>query len=64
MARQRTSPYLSGVTSRLWQFIPVAPEVAVGARAAQATLALEDHAPTAAAPVLALISRLPLLFDE
>jgi bifunctional non-homologous end joining protein LigD len=67
MARQRTSPYLSGVRSRLWQFIPVEPVVAAGgsgARAAQATLALEDHAPTAAAPVLALISRLPLLFDE
>jgi bifunctional non-homologous end joining protein LigD len=64
MARERTSPYLPGVTSRLWQFIPVAPAVAAGARAAQATLALEDHAPTAAAPVLALISRLPLLFDE
>jgi bifunctional non-homologous end joining protein LigD len=67
MARQRTSPYLPGVTSRLWQFIPVAPAVAVGAPGAAATqevLALEDHAPTAAAPVLALISRLPLLFDE
>jgi bifunctional non-homologous end joining protein LigD len=64
MARQRTSPYLSGVTSRLWRFVPVAPVIAAGARAAQATLALEDHAPTAAAPVLALISRLPLLFDE
>jgi bifunctional non-homologous end joining protein LigD len=64
MARQRTSPYLSGVTSRLWRFVSVAPVIAAGARAAQATLALEDHAPTAAAPVLALISRLPLLFDE
>jgi len=64
MARQRTSPYLSGVTSRLWRFVPAAPVIANGARAAQATLALEDHAPTAAAPVLALISRLPLLFDE
>jgi bifunctional non-homologous end joining protein LigD len=64
MARQRTSPYLSGVTSRLWRFVPVAPAVAAGARAAQATLALEDHSPTAAAPVLALISRLPLMFDE
>jgi bifunctional non-homologous end joining protein LigD len=64
MARQRTSPYLAGVTSRLWRFVPVAPLVAAGARAAQVTLALEDHAPTAAAPVLALISRLPLLFDE
>jgi len=63
-ARERTSPYLAGVTSSLWQFIPVAPAPATGARAAQATLALEDHAPTAAAPVLALISRLPLLFDE
>jgi bifunctional non-homologous end joining protein LigD len=64
MARQRTSPYLPGIVSRLWRFVPVAPVVAAGARAAQATLALEDHAPTAAAPVLALISRLPLLFDE
>jgi bifunctional non-homologous end joining protein LigD len=69
MARQRTSPYLAGVTSRLWQFIPVVPVAApgagaMGARAAQEPLALEDQAPTAAAPVLALISRLPLLFDE
>ena len=64
MARQRTSPYLAGVKSRLWRFVPVAPAPAGGARTAQATLPLEDHAPTAAAPVLALISRLPLLFDE
>ena len=64
MARQRTSPYLAGVKSRLWRFVPVAPAPEAGARTAQATLALEDHAPTAAAPVLALISRLPLLFDE
>jgi bifunctional non-homologous end joining protein LigD len=72
MARQRTSPYLSGVTSRLWQFIPVVPVGAAGAAGgragagavAQEVLALEDRAPTAAAPVLALISRLPLLFDE
>lgn len=66
LARERTSPYLPGVTSRLWQFIPVA-SVDPAARPAQATLALEiheDHAPTAAAPVLALIGRLPLLFDE
>jgi bifunctional non-homologous end joining protein LigD len=64
LARQRTSPYLSGVTSRLWRFVPVAPAIAAGKRSAQATLALDDHPPTAAAPVLALISRLPLLFDE
>ena len=64
MARQRTSPYLPGALSSLWQFIPVAQAVDSRGRPAQSTLALEDHAPTAAAPVLALISRLPLLFDE
>jgi bifunctional non-homologous end joining protein LigD len=64
MARDRTSPYLAGVTSPLWRFVPIAPSISPGKSAAQATLALEDHAPTAAAPVLALISRLPLLFDE
>jgi bifunctional non-homologous end joining protein LigD len=64
MARQRTSPYLAGVTSRLWRFVPVAPATGRAARAAQATLALEEHAATAAAPVIALIRRLPLLFDE
>ena len=68
LARQRTSPYLPGVVSRLWQLVPVvpiAPRAAADGEpaAAQATLALEDQ-PTAAAPVLALISRLPLLFDE
>ena len=66
LARERTSPYLPGVTSRLWQFIPVA-RVDPAARPAQAALNLDmhdEHAPTAAAPVLALISRLPLLFDE
>jgi bifunctional non-homologous end joining protein LigD len=64
LARQRTSPYLSGVTSRLWQFVPVVP--ATGSSRAQRTLDLQDPAAasTAAAPVLALISRLPLLFDE
>ena len=25
MARQRTSPYLSGVRSRLWRFVPASP---------------------------------------
>jgi bifunctional non-homologous end joining protein LigD len=64
LARQRTSPYLSGVTSRLWRFVPVAPAPPTGATIAQPTLELDDHSATAAAPVLALISRLPLLFDE
>ncbi len=67
MARERMSPYLSGVRSRLWRYVPIAPSpVASGGRpaAAQSTFALEDHDPTAAAPVIALIRRLPLLFDE
>ncbi|MGE5155900.1 MAG: hypothetical protein ACM3JP_00190, partial [Betaproteobacteria bacterium] len=64
MARQRSSPYLPGVRSRLWRYVaagaPMAgtPEAAIdGARA-------QDPSPVAAAPVLALISRLPLPFDE
>lgn len=64
MARQRTSPYLSGVTSRLWRFVPVAPEAGRAARGAHATLALDEPSAAAAAPVMALIRRLPLLFDE
>ncbi|HEX5825310.1 MAG TPA: hypothetical protein VFY18_12710 [Candidatus Limnocylindrales bacterium] len=68
MARQRTSPYLAGVRSRLWRFIPASPlaadqpvpidSLAVARRDA------EDLQATAAAPVVALIRRLPLLFDE
>src|SRR3954447_12496136 len=34
MARQRTSPYLSGVRSRLWRFVPVAPGTAAEVAAA------------------------------
>ncbi|HET7703474.1 MAG TPA: hypothetical protein VFK35_08745 [Candidatus Limnocylindrales bacterium] len=65
MARQRTSPYLSGVTSRLWRFVPVAPQAGRTARAASTAPAADDHsAAAAAAPVIALIRRLPLLFDE
>jgi bifunctional non-homologous end joining protein LigD len=59
LARQRTSPYLPGVTSRLWRSVPVA---AAGRRPPSATAA--DDVPGAAAPVIALIRRLPLLFDE
>ena len=61
LARQRTSPYLPGVTSRLWRYVPVAP---AGKRAAPAAASGEEGADTAAAPVIALIRRLPLLFDE
>ena len=54
LARQRMSPYLPGVRSRLWRFVAATPGSAVtddGSPGAQ---------PIAAAPVLALISRLPL----
>jgi bifunctional non-homologous end joining protein LigD len=61
LARQRTSPYLPGITSRLWRYVPV---VAAGKRAAVAPAAGDETADTAAAPVIALIRRLPLLFDE
>ncbi len=58
MARQRTSPYLSGVRSRLWRFI------AAGNRPAVEEVAAEPADGPANAPVIALIRRLPLLFDE
>lgn len=57
LARQRQSPYFPGVRSRLWRFIPAtATEGAMADEGAEPLLL-----PTAAtAPVLALISRLPL----
>ena len=63
LARQRTSPYLPGTKSRLWRFVATAPSQP----AANGELGLEreNGAQTAAAaPVVALIRRLPLLFDE
>jgi bifunctional non-homologous end joining protein LigD len=65
MARQRSSPYLPGVRSRLWRLIETHPAGrrrrvdSVGARA-EATAA---EGP-ASGPVLALISRLPLLDED
>lgn len=61
MARQRSSPYLPGVRSRLWRFIPCS---ASAATIAAADTLDEDSTATAAAPVVALIRRLPLLFEE
>ncbi len=56
MARQRLGPYLPGVRSRLWRFIP-----AVAGTVPAADLADAPEEPTSAtAPVLALLSRLPL----
>ncbi len=65
LARQRTGPYLPGIRSRLWRFIAAKPGAAgPGAGAVGeggATTAADAPVPaTAAAPVLALISRLPL----
>lgn len=62
MARSRRSPYLPGVRSRLWRFVP-ATAPAAGQAAPPEGEPTEDGsaAPSAAsAPVLALISRLPL----
>jgi bifunctional non-homologous end joining protein LigD len=67
MARQRTSPYLSGIRSRLWRFIPAIRSTKKARRVADRGAAgdsLEPPAGAANAPVLALISRLPLPFLE
>ena len=58
MARQRQGPYLAGVRSRLWRFIPAD----AGAVAASELVdALDEPAAmSATAPVLAMLSRLPL----
>lgn len=57
LARQRSSPYLPGVRSRLWRFV----EATRGASTpGPLTEAEVGAATTAAAPVLAMISRLPL----
>jgi len=62
MARQRSSPYLPGIKSRLWRFIPT---LAPGAVMLPVGEAAESEGPTgASAPVVALIRRLPLLFEE
>jgi bifunctional non-homologous end joining protein LigD len=69
MARQRTSPYLPGVRSRLWRFIEARPAAARGGAAGEpgaspAAAALPLAEGPASGPVLALISRLPLLDEE
>ena len=63
MARQRTSPYLPGIRSRLWRFVPTLAGGTAGQ--AEASADAETEGPVAAsAPVVALIRRLPLLFEE
>ena len=70
MARQRSSPYLPGVRSRLWRFIAAGNEATLidPAGAALPTDGEDgvqgEPATAASAPVVALIRRLPLLFDD
>jgi bifunctional non-homologous end joining protein LigD len=59
MARQRQGPYLPGLRSRLWRFIP-----AIAGTVPASELANAPEEPTSAtAPVLAMLSRLPLEDD-
>jgi bifunctional non-homologous end joining protein LigD len=58
LARQRSSPYLPGTRSRLWRF--VAARSGAGAVAKPGMDGASGDGVAASAPVLALISRLPL----
>jgi bifunctional non-homologous end joining protein LigD len=68
LARQRSSPYLPGVRSRLWRFIAVSENAVAGTGGAPEVDAIAESSSGAhaagAAPVLALIRRLPLGLDE
>jgi ATP-dependent DNA ligase len=61
MARQRQGPYLPGVRSRLWRSIPAQAGAIPAADLADAPD--EPAAASATAPVLQLLSRLPLDVD-
>ena len=65
-ARQRTSPYLPGVRSRLWRSVAVGGATSARADAAAMAAATDIAGDTAGRSehVLALIRRLPLEFDE
>lgn len=58
LARQRQGPYLPGIRSRLWRFIPAHPGEVPAAELAAAPE--EPAGLSGAAPVLAMLSRLPL----
>ena len=64
MARQRSSPYLPGVRSRLWRFVPTLAPGAVAVPAGESSEAEATTEIAASAPVVALIRRLPLLFED
>ena len=71
-ARQRSSPYLPGIRSRLWRSVAIEPESADEAHGATAgsVATLADDAEVVGGPgnrterVLALFRRLPLEFEE
>jgi bifunctional non-homologous end joining protein LigD len=67
MARQRSSPYLPGVRSRLWRFMASPGAARIPDESGAADEVDGDagaEARPASAPVVALIRRLPLLFDD
>lgn len=65
LARHRSGPYLPGVRSRLWKFIPATADGAAPTRVAGDEAMAEAAAGHAAsAPVLAVIRRLPLGLDD
>jgi bifunctional non-homologous end joining protein LigD len=59
MARQRTSPYLPGVRSRLWRFVPAVPTPGAAEQPVDEPLDGPGNA-----PVIALLRRLPLPEDD
>ena len=60
MARQRSSPYLPGVRSRLWRYVAAGASATSSAASTATETNPAEPSPVATAPVLALISRLPL----
>ena len=64
LARQRSSPYLPGIRSRLWRFIPVGGKARKGAEGEAEVADPGASGGPASEPVLALIRRLPLGLDD
>lgn len=60
MARQRDGPYLPGIRSRLWRFVPAHPETLSAAELDDAPAEPAADAGPATGPVLAILSKLPL----
>jgi ATP-dependent DNA ligase len=63
LARQRQGPYLPGIRSRLWRYVPARPDSVPAAELADAP-AEPAAATSGTAPVLAMLSKLPLDVDD